>query len=92
MDSADHTVLALILGIVPEHDRSKMLDAFCRIGVSVSFEKAKTALKGVHSLPRQVMNSLEACCVAGPSPLFLECRRSDTDVQAISTRSVPSSR
>ena len=70
-NSADHTVLSLILRIAPEHSRSQVLDACKRIGVSVSFERAKTALKSVSGVARQDMNSLEACCVAGTLLLLI---------------------
>lgn len=62
---SDLVVLSLILSIVPERSRSQVLDACKRIGVSVSYDKAKTALKTVPGVARQIMNSLEACCVAG---------------------------
>jgi len=58
-------VFALILGIVPEHSRSQVVEACKRIGVTVSFDRAKTALKSVKGIARQIMNSLEACCTAG---------------------------
>ena len=73
----NHPVLSLILGIAPEQSRSQVLDACSRIGVSVNFDRAKTALKVVSGVPRQIMNSLEACCVAGKSTVLV---RSDAHV------------
>jgi hypothetical protein len=67
----NHSVLSLILGIVPEQSRSQVLDACSRIGVSVNFDRAKTALKVVSGIPRQIMNSLEACCVAGTPTVLI---------------------
>jgi hypothetical protein len=60
-----HPVLSLILGFVPERSRSQVLDACKSIGVTVGLDKAKPVLRGISGVSRQIMNSLEACCVAG---------------------------
>ena len=74
---AYHRVLSLILGFVPERSRAQVLDACKSIGVTVGLDKAKPVLRGVSGVSRHIMNSLEACCVAGVSPYF--ARRAMTD-------------
>ena len=87
--STDHSVLSLILGIAPEQSRSQVLAACSRIGVSVNFDRAKTALKVVTGIPRQIMNNLEACCVAGTDIVVIT---GYAHVQATSKRSGLNSR
>lgn len=69
---ADFTVLSAILDLVPIAYRSRALLVFRMIGVDFSHEKAKEkvkqALKQIKGLPAPIINSLEACSIAGTSP------------------------